>query len=628
MICFLLLSQGLIAQNKQERQQDEVLVTRQKPNTQFGSSVKPQKTNAPLLTEDFSSTTFPPAGWARVDANGDGVQWLRSGGAGQDGAAGRAYIPYNSTSTEAVKDDYLFTSAISLTAGTTYRLQFYMMILDPNYPERYEVSLSTTQTAAGIVSSISGVVDVETAAEEWVLRTYDFTPTTTGNFYVSFHAQSDADMYNIYMDNISLDLKPTGPPSCVAYDFAAGEANAPVGGFNYSWKATLAGGDPTTHDVYFGTSTNPPKVVDNAAWSMAYATGSLMNNTTYYIKVVPRNAQGEATGCTETTFNAEDFANAGGGHALSGGYYFANSLAGGNLHGVQPTYSWVDMSAGTAVTLDDDEVTPTAIALPFTFPFFGASITHVCISSNGFLHMRTSNAACPTAAAASNLGLPVESLDGGLLALFWDDLDPSAGGTIKYLSGSAGKFIVAFENVPRFNDPADLADAVTAQVVLFPSGKIRMQYNLPATTVVDAAGAGISKVDGSAFVRYADGGTGGALRSSPVAVAYAMTIPGLASDVATSLLEENPNETALFSLYPNPFAQNATLKLQVNQTQNVKVELYNVLGQKVQTVFEGAVEAMQNQELQLQKMNLSNGQYFVRITGDNFVKHQSVIIMN
>jgi Secretion system C-terminal sorting domain/Cleaved Adhesin Domain len=626
-VCMMLLSALPLVAQTGKRIPDAAL------ETAFMKPLRPTasvaKSKAPLLSENFTATTFPPPNWTVIDADADDYFWVRSGVVGSDGTAGRAYMPYNDVDATVDKDDWLITPGVTLMADSTYRLKFHTMILNATYPERFEVKIGNAATVAAMTTVIAAPTDVATAANAWTARIYDFTPSVTGTYYIGFHAISDADMYNLYIDTVTLDRPPVAAPTCVEMAVADSTLNAPVAGFNYEWNYSTVGGIPNRHDVYFGTSSNPPKVKDNAAWASNYATGALMKNQRYYIKVVAKNNLGESTSCKTQTFWAEDAPNAGGGseNPFSGGYYFANSLAAGNLHNAQPTYSWIDMAAGTRLVLADDSVGVAPIPLPFTFPYFGKNITHVCVSSNGFMYMRTSNAACPTASAATNLGIPVASVDGGIMALFWDDLDPSKGGTIRHLNSATGKFVLAFEGIQRYNLTPNATDVVTAQLVLFPSGKIRMQYNLPATTVVNSASAGIVDVNGSNFIRYADDGAGGPLRSSPVAVAYAQTIAGLASDVATAVSAENPDELSVMDAYPNPFTAQTTLNVQIPRTQNVVIELYNVLGQKVSTLFEGNLAGGQPQTLSIDAKNLSNGQYFVRLSGENFVQHQTLTII-
>ena len=67
-----------------------------------------------------------------------------------------------------------------------------------------------------------------------------------------------------------------------------------------SWTAG-AGTVPTGYDVYFGTAVSPPIASTNQAGT-TYNPGTLISNTIYYWKIVPRNGSELATGCTIIQF--------------------------------------------------------------------------------------------------------------------------------------------------------------------------------------------------------------------------------------------------------------------------------------------------------------------------------------
>jgi hypothetical protein len=57
-----------------------------------------------------------------------------------------------------------------------------------------------------------------------------------------------------------------------------------------SWSCSDPDGDPLTYDVYFGTSSNPPKVKSNHT-STTYTPGTLDYNTDYYWKIVAKDGK-------------------------------------------------------------------------------------------------------------------------------------------------------------------------------------------------------------------------------------------------------------------------------------------------------------------------------------------------
>ena len=128
----------------------------------------------------------------------------------------------------------------------------------------------------------------------------------------------------------------------------------------------------------------------------------------------------------------------------------------------QGTYSWATIPSPTCITLGDDQVSG-AITLPFPFKFYGTTYNQIYISSNGFI---TFLAGQPSGCCSGQC-IPTGSTPNGLIAGFWEDLNPSAGGTICYGTvGTAPRrvFIVQFSNVPHFGSSTATA---SFQIKLF-----------------------------------------------------------------------------------------------------------------------------------------------------------------
>jgi subtilisin family serine protease len=130
-----------------------------------------------------------------------------------------------------------------------------------------------------------------------------------------------------------------------------------------------------------------------------------------------------------------------------------------------PTFDWVDIAgSGTAVPLGDDA--STTVPLPFAFSFYGADYTDVRIVSNGFLAFGgTSN-------AFSNAPIPTAAEPNNIIAPYWDDLNPAAGGMIYYQDMGDGRFVVQYDAVPFFGTTTPN----TFQAVLYQNGQVLYQY--------------------------------------------------------------------------------------------------------------------------------------------------------
>ncbi|MBE0662500.1 MAG: T9SS type A sorting domain-containing protein [Bacteroidales bacterium] len=92
---------------------------------------------------------------------------------------------------------------------------------------------------------------------------------------------------------------PSDPPSCASNPSPADGATNIMVTTNLTWNSA----DATMFDVYFGPSMNPPflNTINTNSFSP-----ELVPNTTYYWKIVPRNAVGPAVGCPVWSFTTGD----------------------------------------------------------------------------------------------------------------------------------------------------------------------------------------------------------------------------------------------------------------------------------------------------------------------------------
>lgn len=84
------------------------------------------------------------------------------------------------------------------------------------------------------------------------------------------------------------------------------------------------------------------------------------------------------------------------------------------------------------------------------------------------------------------------------------------------------------------------------------------------------------------------------------------------------LLEGLPGNYLGSRSYPNPFAGRTSVDLTVAQAQDVTIEVYNVLGQRVATLFEGAMQANVLQTFVFDASGLPSGTYLIRVDGETF----------
>jgi hypothetical protein len=85
-------------------------------------------------------------------------------------------------------------------------------------------------------------------------------------------------------------------------------------------------------------------------------------------------------------------------------------------------------------------------------------------------------------------------------------------------------------------------------------------------------------------------------------------------------------EYALHGNYPNPFNPSTTITFTLAQATNIKLEIFNALGQKVQTLVNGQQKAGYHEVL-FNAENLASGMYFYRLKADNFSQVRKMMLV-
>lgn len=252
------------------------------------------------FSENFDAATTVPAGWTVLNG-GDAAGFIFSVGAPGSALSqpNAAQINYSA----AAHDDYLVTPAITVTAGLNDRLYYFVKSQDPLFLENYAVKISkTTPTAAAFTDVVTANAP---APGEWTKFSIDLTPYLGQTIYVGFHATS-ADKFRLLFDNVVNGTAPTAIPGCPV-SLTAPANNATEVAYNnavFTWTAPTSGGPVESYDLYVDTNPNPTTKVAVTVNPTITLT-NLVGNTTYYWKVVSKNAAGEATGCSISTFKTK-----------------------------------------------------------------------------------------------------------------------------------------------------------------------------------------------------------------------------------------------------------------------------------------------------------------------------------
>jgi len=134
------------------------------------------------------------------------------------------------------------------------------------------------------------------------------------------------------------------------------------------------------------------------------------------------------------------------------------------------TYTWMDASGGIELFLGDDDYV--ALSLPFNFPFYNNTFSTVYVSSNGWLSFVN-----PAPFQYSNIPFPTELSEYYyMIAPFWDDLLPNAGGGSGniYAQSFGTYWVVEWVNIWHYSSGPIVG---SFEVVLTNTGEIIFNYD-------------------------------------------------------------------------------------------------------------------------------------------------------
>jgi hypothetical protein len=100
------------------------------------------------------------------------------------------------------------------------------------------------------------------------------------------------------------------------------------------------------------------------------------------------------------------------------------------------------------------------------------------------------------------------------------------------------------------------------------------------------------------------------------------TVTSIGSSNTASLV----NGFKLYDAYPNPFNPTTSISFEVSKTANVVLNIYDLTGKLVQTLFNGVREPGKY-EIQFNAEKLSSGMYFYRIESDGFTETKKLMLL-
>lgn len=285
------------------------------------------------------------------------------------------------------------------------------------------------------------------------------------------------------------------------------------------------------------------------------------------------------------------------------GYSYINSN-----HAFGPIYNWIELDTtlggtGTWSTAsDEDDSQQGNIPISFDFPFYGITRNSLTIGSNGTVYfsnyyLGTTNVCLPNNHTYAALG------DTSLIALFWDDLNPSNGGDI-YYQDFGTYFVVEFSNVVEFAS----SDGDTWEVILYDNGNVRMQYKETSAMQGNASFTVGMQGGPTLGLGYLCDGAGDVIEDN-LAILWSLPLTGISESDKPEL-----------SIFPNPNNGEFTFAI-TSSSNDISIKIADIQGRAVYTnQFNTSIVK------ETISLDVAAGMYYVTVNNGLSVVEERIIV--
>jgi hypothetical protein len=458
--------------------------------------------------EDWSGSPLIPDGWTVLDLNA-GNKWSKAS-------------PSHSGSFKAYSrggdDDWLISPQFGLYGATGYNLTWWDR---SSYINDYEVLVSIeTNDHADFLEVALGTYHC--TSTNWTQHTIDLSDYCEDDIFLAFHQTNEGNSdYALSIDDFLIEeIPPTNPIFSInpeSKDFGDGYTDQTSFAQTFTITNEGVGTLTITSVAIGGTDSNHFTLTDLNSYPNDLGEGESINVDAAFSPT----SIGDKTATLSVEFSTRvsHSASLSGtgiepnyctGSAGTGNYSFANNLATGAPS--VPSYNWLDISStGTDVFGDlssDDGFAGGAEGynIGFTFNFFGVDYTKFWIAADGFISLGTGHE------DYSNQNIPRTITPNGLIALFWDDLNPTTpvvDNAAIYYQLFGNYLVITYENLEPYTSPS-ATKWFTAQAILYQNSNIKLQYkDKGADMPIDGCTIGIENGDGTCAVNYHFNDAGG-----------------------------------------------------------------------------------------------------------------------
>jgi hypothetical protein len=131
-------------------------------------------------------------GWTNPSTNVGSWGWFKDGSVAPFYSDSGVYNVGSAISTTTARNAYLYSKPIAMTGGQLYKITYKYRAFSSattTIPMAFRVVTNTTNTSTGVnvLTTKTGINNIT-----YISETLDFTPTTTGNYYIGFHNNTPA----------------------------------------------------------------------------------------------------------------------------------------------------------------------------------------------------------------------------------------------------------------------------------------------------------------------------------------------------------------------------------------------------------------------------------------------------
>lgn len=343
-----------------------------------------------------------------------------------------------------------------------------------------------------------------------------------------------------------------------------------------------------------------------------------------------------------------------------------------------PQFNWFDITTiGQTIDFgsDIDDGNSGALPLGFDFSYYGNTFNSIYVCTNGWASFTGDGIV-----EYGNVSIPDPEPPNNLLAVFYDDMNLENGGAGYFYTNNSDTAIITWDHVPDWRQEG----IFTFQIVLVAPNAIKYQYQSMGPGRLDECSIGIEDEYGAVGLEVVQDmpymqdnlAIEFALGTPPVLPQTYLTIepnngiilPGddvnitlgfdagsLADGEYTALLRlftndpddgitdipltlhvgivgiaddelELPRQMTVNSIYPNPFNPSTTISYSLNRTAPTIIEVYNILGQRVEKLYNGIQEAGRH-SLVWDATGQASGLYFIRLASGDVSAVKCVMLL-